>query len=217
MTKKRLGVLVGMGYLICSLPFLAFTGFGILCSISKPMKTYEVKVQIIARFNSDRGVRRWRLAIEKRKPLLTLIPLKQVRSLHGIATDFCYAHGDELSLIFPECGTNSVRIFAQNSLLHCSQFLCTNLPSLRQMFWFFHRVLIIGRFYASDVPVWIVLEGRGFLRATGAQSAAFLAKYLAGHFCAVSSSITPERAWPPLCARSRAPNRVCLQPVGPKS
>ena len=39
-------------------------------------------------------------------------------------------------------------IFAQNSLLHCSQFLCTNLPSLRQMFWPFHRVLIIRPFYA---------------------------------------------------------------------
>ena len=44
-------------------------------------------------------------------------------------------------------------IFAQNSLLHCSQFLCTNLPSLRQMFWSFHRVLIIGRFYAVMGPL----------------------------------------------------------------
>ena len=45
-------------------------------------------------------------------------------------------------------------IFAQNSLLHCSQFLCTNLPSLRQMFWPFHRVLIIGRFYAVMGLLW---------------------------------------------------------------
>jgi hypothetical protein len=33
-----------------------------------------------------------------------------MRTHHGIATDFCYADGDELSLICPECGINSVRI-----------------------------------------------------------------------------------------------------------
>ena len=33
-----------------------------------------------------------------------------MRTQYGIATDFCYPHGDELSLICPECGINSVRI-----------------------------------------------------------------------------------------------------------
>jgi hypothetical protein len=33
-----------------------------------------------------------------------------MRTQHGIATDFCYADGDELSLVCPECGINSVRI-----------------------------------------------------------------------------------------------------------
>jgi hypothetical protein len=33
-----------------------------------------------------------------------------MRTQHGIATDFCYAEGDELSLICPECGINSIRI-----------------------------------------------------------------------------------------------------------
>jgi hypothetical protein len=36
--------------------------------------------------------------------------VKTMRTQHGIATDFCYAGGDELSLICPECGINSVRI-----------------------------------------------------------------------------------------------------------
>ena len=46
-------------------------------------------------------------------------------------------------------------------------------------------------------PGSVALGFRGFLRATGAQSAALLAQYLAEHFCAVSSSIMPEKAWPP--------------------
>jgi hypothetical protein len=33
-----------------------------------------------------------------------------MKTQHGIATDFCYADGDELALICPECGINSVRI-----------------------------------------------------------------------------------------------------------
>jgi hypothetical protein len=34
-----------------------------------------------------------------------------MKTQHGIATDFCYADGDELALICPECGINSVRIY----------------------------------------------------------------------------------------------------------
>ena len=45
-------------------------------------------------------------------------------------------------------------IFAQNSLLHCWQFLCTNFPSLRQVFWLLHCVLIIARFYAVMGPAY---------------------------------------------------------------
>lgn len=36
--------------------------------------------------------------------------MKPIRTHHGIATDFCYPDSDELSLICPECGINSVRI-----------------------------------------------------------------------------------------------------------
>src|SRR5262245_29235496 len=38
--------------------------------------------------------------------------VKTTRTQYGIATDFCYKHGNELSLICPECGINSVRISA---------------------------------------------------------------------------------------------------------
>jgi hypothetical protein len=35
---------------------------------------------------------------------------KTIRTQHGIAVDFCYPDSEELSLICPECGINSVRI-----------------------------------------------------------------------------------------------------------
>ena len=38
--------------------------------------------------------------------------MKTIRTQHGIAADFCYPDSEELSLICPECGINSVRIFA---------------------------------------------------------------------------------------------------------
>jgi hypothetical protein len=37
--------------------------------------------------------------------------MKKIRTQHGIAVDFCYPDSEELSLICPECGINSVRIF----------------------------------------------------------------------------------------------------------
>jgi hypothetical protein len=36
--------------------------------------------------------------------------MKTIRTEHGIAVDFCYPDSEELSLICPECGINSVRI-----------------------------------------------------------------------------------------------------------
>jgi hypothetical protein len=36
--------------------------------------------------------------------------MKTIRTQHGIAADFCYPDSEELSLICPECGINSVRI-----------------------------------------------------------------------------------------------------------
>jgi hypothetical protein len=39
--------------------------------------------------------------------------MKTGKTQHGIAIDFCYADSEELSLICPECGINSVRIFPQ--------------------------------------------------------------------------------------------------------
>jgi hypothetical protein len=35
--------------------------------------------------------------------------MKTIRTQHGIPTDVCYLDSDELSLICPECGINSVR------------------------------------------------------------------------------------------------------------
>ena len=66
-------------------------------------------------------------------------------------------------------------------------------------------------FLRSDVPA-MALGFRGFLRATGTQSAAFLAQYLARHFWAVSSSIMPQTFRLPLCAGSRVPAAFCLLP-----
>ena len=37
--------------------------------------------------------------------------MKTIRTEHGIAVDFCYPDSEELSLICPECGINSVGIF----------------------------------------------------------------------------------------------------------
>ena len=37
--------------------------------------------------------------------------MKKIRTQHGIAVDFCYPDSEELSLICPECGINSVGIF----------------------------------------------------------------------------------------------------------
>jgi hypothetical protein len=36
--------------------------------------------------------------------------MKTIMTQYGIPSDFCYADSDELSLICPECGINSVRI-----------------------------------------------------------------------------------------------------------
>ena len=77
--------------------------------------TYVRWTQDVSNLDSSRviflGTRDWAkgnsLAISNQ---MVSRSMKTIRTQHGIAVDFCYSANEELSLICPECGINSVRI-----------------------------------------------------------------------------------------------------------